>query len=227
MYTYTDGTPDLPNQKIQDVTAIELRIDGQSINIPLESTAIRSHAEAITTANGHKVWWPGTSGSGSQYCIGGPCVKVTINLGPNQDTSFEYLVTISSKSYTWWSDADEGVDPRIPGFASGMLEQNSGTFEDFENRGGGERVDDCTAIRWYNKNRGDPTNYAIDATGATVIAAVSAIDSNLPDGNQNAFKFAKAAFDYIRENIVYYTDPGSGSVALSGPACLAAAKVIG
>ena len=224
MYTYTDGTPDLPNQKIQDVTAIELRIDGQSINIPLESTAIRSYAEAITTANGHKVWWPGTSGSGSQYCIGGPCVKVTINLGPNQDTSFEYLVTISSKSYTWWSDADEDVDIRIPGFASGMLEQNSGTFDDFENRGGGERVDDFTAIRWYNKNRGDPNNYAIDATGATVIAAVSAIDSNLPDGNQNAFKFAKAAFDYIRENIVYYTDPGSGSVALSGPACLAAGQ---
>ena len=221
MYSYTDGTPDLPNQKIQDVTAIELRIDGQSINIPLESTAIRSYAEAITTANGHKVWWPGTSGSGSQYCIGGPCVKVTINLGPNQDTSFEYLVTISSKSYTWWSDADEGVDPRIPGFTSGILDQNSGTFDDFENRGGGERVDDFTAIRWYNKNRPD---YAIDATGATVIAAVSAIDSNLPDGNQNAFKFAKAAFDYIRENIVYYTDPGSGSAALSGPACLAAGQ---
>ena len=36
MYTYTDGTPDLPNQKIQDVTAIELRIDGQSINILLK-----------------------------------------------------------------------------------------------------------------------------------------------------------------------------------------------
>ena len=101
-----------------------------------------------------------------------------------------------------------------------MLEQNSGTFDDFENRGSGERIDDFTAIRWYNKNRPD---YAIDATGATVIAAVSAIDSNLPDGNQNAFKFAKAAFDYIRENIVYYTDPGSGS-ALSGPACLAAGQ---
>ncbi|MGB1633342.1 MAG: hypothetical protein ACPHEN_08210, partial [Candidatus Poseidoniaceae archaeon] len=121
MYTYTDGTQDVPNQKIQDVTSIELRIDGQSINIPLENSAIRTYAEAITTASGHKVWWPGTSGTGSQYCIGGPCVKVTINLGPNQATSFEYLVTISSKSYTWWSDADEGVDPRIPGFASGIL----------------------------------------------------------------------------------------------------------
>jgi len=221
MYTYTDGTQDVPNQKIQDVTSIELRIDGQSINIPLENSAIRAYAEAITTASGHKVWWPGTSGTGSQYCIGGPCVKVTINLGPNQATSFEYLVTISSKSYTWWSDADEGVDPRIPGFTSGILEQNSGTFDDLENRGGGERVDDFTAIRWYNKNRPD---YAIDATGATVIAAVSAIDSNLPENNQNAFKFAKAAFDYIRENIEYYTEPGSGSPALSGPACLAAGQ---
>ena len=32
MYTYTDGTQDLPNQKIQDVVSTELRIDGQSIN---------------------------------------------------------------------------------------------------------------------------------------------------------------------------------------------------
>ena len=39
MYTYTDGTQDLPNQKIQDVVSTELRIDGQSINIPLENTA--------------------------------------------------------------------------------------------------------------------------------------------------------------------------------------------
>ena len=130
-------------------------------------------------------------------------------------------MTISSKSYTWWSDADEGVDPRIPGFTSGILEQNSGTFDDLENRGGGERVDDFTAIRWYNKNRPD---YAIDATGATVIAAVSAIDSNLPENNQNAFKFAKAAFDYIRENIEYYTDPGSGSPALSDLLVLQQAK---
>ena len=141
MYSYTDGTPDLPNQKIQDVTAIELRIDGQSINIPLESTAIRSYAEAITTANGHKVWWPGTSGSGSQYCIGGPCVKVTINLGPNQDTSFEY-VWPSVRNRIRGGPMLTGVDPRIPGSTSGIIDQNSSTFDDFENRGSGERVDD-------------------------------------------------------------------------------------
>ncbi len=220
MYTYTDGTPDQPNQKIQDVTAIELRIDGQSINIPLENAAIKSKAEAIITSNGHEVWWPGTSGTGNDFCTGGPCVKVKVNLGPNQRTTFEYLVTVSSKSFTWWSDSDD-VDPRIPGFTTGILEDNSGTFDDLANRGGGEREDDFTAIRWYNKNRPD---YAIDATAANVIAAVSAIDSNLPEDNQNAFTFARAAFDYIRENIEYYTEEGSGSSALSGPACLAAGQ---
>ena len=97
--------------------------------------------------------------------------------------SYEYLVTISTKSYTWWSDVSEGVDPRIPGFTSGILEEHSGTYDDFEDRGSGERKDDFTANRWYNKNR---PNYAIDATGASVIAAVTAIDSNLPEGNQNA-----------------------------------------
>ena len=209
MYTYTDGTPDQQNQKIQDVTAIELRIDGQSINIPLENAAIKSKAEAIITSNGHEVWWPGTSGTGNDFCTGGPCVKVKVNLGPSERTTFEYLVTISSKSFTWWSDSDD-VDPRIPGFTTGILEENSGTFDDIANRGGGEREDDFTAIRWYNKNRPD---YAIDATAANVIAAVSAIDSNLPEDNQNAFTFARAAFDYVRENIEYYTEEGSGSAS--------------
>jgi len=225
MYTYTDGTQDLPNQKIQDVTAIELRIDGQSINIPLENSAIKSHSEAIVTPGGHKVWWPGTSGTGNQYCIGGPCVKVNVNLGPSQILTFEYLVTISTNSYTWWSDVND-VDPRIPGYSSGMLEQHSGTFDDLQDRGGGDRTDDFTDLQWYDKNRPD---HAIDATAANVIAAVSAIDSNLPDGNQNAFTFARAAFDYIKDNIVYYTcppgDPScAGQPALSGPSCLAAGQ---
>lgn len=223
MYSYTDGSQDMPNQKIQDVTGIELRIDGQSINIPLGNADVKLVEESVVTSGGHEIWWPGTSGSGDNYCIGGPCVKVKVNLPPSQKLSFEYLVTINSKSFTWWSNSDD-VDPRIPGFTSGMVEEHSGTFDDLQNRGSGERVNDFTATKWYNKERGDPQNYAIDATGATVIAAVSAIDSNLPEDNQNAFKFAKAAFDYIRENIVYYTDPGSGSVALSGPACLAAGQ---
>ena len=220
MYTYTDGSPDLPNQKIQDVTAIELRIDGESIDIPLGNAAIKSVAESVVTSGGHQIWWPGTSGSDENYCIGGPCVKVKVNLSPNQKITFEYLVTISSKSFTWWSDVDD-VDARIPGFSSGIVEENSGTFDDFLNRGDGERTDDFTALRWYNKNRPD---HAIDSTAANVIAAVSVIDSNLPNGNQNAFTFAKAAFDYVRENIEYYTEEGSGTAALSGPSCLAAGQ---
>ena len=89
MYTYTDGTPDQQNQKIQDVTAIELRIDGQSINIPLENAAIKSKAEAIITSNGHEVWWPGTSGTGNDFCTGGPCVKVKVNLAQVNEQPFE------------------------------------------------------------------------------------------------------------------------------------------
>ena len=147
-------------------------------------------------------------------------MKINANLGPNEVMSFEYLVTISTNSFTWWSDFDD-VDARIPGYSTGILEENSGTFDDLQNRGSGDRTEEFTAIRWYNKNR---PNYAIDATAANVIAAVSTIDSNLPDGNQNAYAFARAAFDYIRENIEYYTDPSSGTSALSGPACLAAGQ---
>jgi hypothetical protein len=115
MYSYTDGSQDMPNQKIQDVTGIELRIDGQSINIPLGNADVKLVEESVVTSGGHEIWWPGTSGSGDNYCIGGPCVKVKVNLPPSQKLSFEYLVTINSKSFTWWSNSDD-VDPRIPGF---------------------------------------------------------------------------------------------------------------
>lgn len=223
MYTYTDGSQDLPNQMIQDVQQIELRIDGESINIPLGNADIRSAMEAVVTSGGHQIWWPGTAGNGDDFCIGGPCVKVKVNLSPNQKISFEYLVTISSKSYTWWSDVGD-VDARIPGFSTGILEENSGTFNDLQNRGDAERYNSFSQSQRYNLNRGDPNNYAIDATAANVIAAVYSIDSNLPEGNQNAFTFARAAFDYIRENIQYYTEEGSGAPALSGPSCLAAGQ---
>ena len=220
LYSYETGADPMPNQKIQDVQSIELRIDGQSIDIPLERTAIRTYAEAIMTPGGHEIWWPGTAASGSQYCTGGPCVKVKVNLAPNEKLTYEYLVTVSTKSYTWWSEVDV-VDPRIPGFAAGILEENSGTYDDLENRGDGERTDDFTAVKWYNNGR---TDYAIDATQAVVRTAVEAIDSNLPEDNKNAFSFAKAAFDYIQENIDYYTEIGSGESALSGPACLIAGQ---
>ena len=39
-------------------------------------------------------------GTGNDFCTGGPCVKVKVNLGPSERTTFEYLVTISSKSFT-------------------------------------------------------------------------------------------------------------------------------
>ena len=101
------------------------------------------------------------------------------------------------------------------------MEQHSGTFDDFQNRGQGEREQDFTADKWYNNNR---PNYAIDATGATVIPAVTAIDSNLPDGNQNAFTFARAAFDYIRNNIEIHLPSRRPELcwlpAKSGPQCL-------
>ena len=93
-----------------------------------------------------------------------------------------------NKIFTWWSDSDD-VDPRIPGFTTGILEENSGTFDDIANRGGGEREDDFTAIRWYNKNRPD---YAIDATLANVIAQYLQLIPTFLKTIKNAFTFARA-----------------------------------
>ena len=91
---HTDGTPDQPNQKIQDVTAIELRIDGQSINIPLQNAAIKAKAEAIITSSGHEVWWPGTSRTGNDFCTGGLCQGQGQSRA-KRTNDLQYLVTIA------------------------------------------------------------------------------------------------------------------------------------
>ena len=218
-FVYTDGTNPSPNQLIQDVTEIKLIIDGQTINIPLEGIPPRMVADKITTANGHEVWWPGTSGNGDDFCIGGPCVKVRVNLGPSESTTYEYQTTIKTKSYTW--DGDSGnILPTVPGFTSGITSETSGTFADFENRGDGVREDTFTDAKWFNKNRLDQYDYAIDGAAANVIAAVASVESNLPEGNDNVYDFVRGVFDYIRDNIQY--DDDAPSPSRSGPSCLGA-----
>ena len=220
-FSYTDGTSPAPNQLIQDVTKIELIIDGQAINIPLEGIPPRMVADKIITSNGHEVWWPGTSGSGDDFCIGGPCVKVKMNLGPSESTTFEYQTTIKTKSYTWDGDLDN-IDPRVPGFTTGITSESSGTFADFANRGNGVRENTFTGTnnpayaKWYDYARAD---YAIDGTAANVIAAVASVESNLPEGNDNVYDFVRGAFDYIRDNIEY--DDDAPHPPRSGSSCLA------
>jgi len=218
-FVYTDGTNPAPNQLIQDVTEIKLIIDGQTINIPLEGIPPRMVADKITTANGHEVWWPGTSGTGSDFCIGGPCVKVQLNLGPSESTTFQYQTTIKTKSYTW--DGDSGnILPTVPGFTTGITSESSGTFADYANRGDGVREDTFTDAKWYNKNRLDQYDYAIDGAAANVIAAVASVESNLPEGNDNVYDFVRGVFDYIRDNIQY--DDDAPNPSRSGPSCLGA-----
>ena len=217
-FVYTDGTSPVPNQMVQDVTDIKLIIDGQTINIPLEGIPTRMVADKITTANGHEVWWPGTSGTGDDFCIGGPCVKVKISLGPGQSTTFEYQTTIKTKSYTWDGDSSN-ILPTVPGFTTGITSESSGTFADFENRGDGVRDNTFTATKWYNNNRLDQYDYAIDGAAADVIAAVASVESNLPEGNDNVYDFVRGVFDYIRDKISY--DDNAPSPSRSGPTCLA------
>ena len=218
-FVYTDGTNPSPNQLIQDVTEIKLILDGQKINIPLEGIPPRLVADKITTANGHEVWWPGTSGTGVDFCIGGPCVKVKISLGPSKSTTFEYQTTIKTKSYTWDGDSDN-IDPRVPGFTTGITESSSGTFADFANRGNGVRENTFTDVKWYNFNRRNASDYAIDGAHAAVISAVASVESNLPEGNDNVYDFVRGVFDYIRDNIQY--DDDAPAPSRNGPSCLSA-----
>jgi hypothetical protein len=91
----------------------------------------------------------------------------------------------------------------VPGFTTGITSESSGTFADFENRGDGVRDNTFTATKWYNNNRLDQYDYAIDGAAADVIAAVASVESNLPEGNDNVYDFVRGVFDYIRDKISY------------------------
>ena len=114
---------------IQEIKSVTNVIDGESINVPLNGATI-SYENAQTTAQGSKIWWPqtdpdATSSDENKVCLHGPCVRVQHHhttwsatstckftdamTGVAKDTMchkrVDFVVTMKSKSYTWWNSA--------------------------------------------------------------------------------------------------------------------------
>ena len=99
----------------------------------------------------------------------------------------------------------------------------SGTFDDLDDRRDGLRVGEFTDGRWYDLGiyeNGTDRGYAIDSTAQIVQETANLISMRLPEGRQdNVYAFARAAFDWMHENVPY--DDFALSTPRSGPTCLA------
>ena len=215
-FAYTDGTEEATPTVLQQTLQITLSIDGQDINVPLDGMPDRAFSNAITTQNGHEVWWPQV-GDDEGECPLAKCIKVRTNFLASGEVRYTLNLHMQSISYSWWDDGR--VDARIAGKETGINVENSGTFSDVAQRGNGVRQGEFGGSLWYD--RGPGAGFAINAQDAIVMATADTIASTLPEGSsENAYAFSRATFDYLHAYVSY--DREAPSPARSGPACLAA-----
>ena len=222
-FTYTDDSAPLDSVSLQEIKKIEVIINNEAaINVPFNSLPTKSVDEKIITTSGHEVWWPGY-GEGADYCGVSSCVKVKLNLAPAQIASISLAVTLQSTSYSWW---DSGrVDSRIDGIQEGISMETSGTFDDVRDSFGDSQQ--YRSPKWYDRGVSPILDsrslggWAINAQHDEVIAISEQIIQSLPEGeSENAYGYARAAFDYLHQHTEY--DKQAPIIARSGPECLAA-----
>lgn len=227
-FEYTDGvTPSSTPESIQVINSIKLIVnDEELINIPLDGTPEKPFSEKIVTSEGHSFWWPGV-GPSENDCKIGNCVKVNLSLSPGESAKITFAVNLTSTSYSWWSWPSTRGDSRVSGHSNGINLDNSGTFDDIGERGGGSKLIQFGAMQWYNRGAmigedGPYQDYAIDAIQFDIVQdTADTISASIPEGrSDNAYAFARAAFDYLHKNVAY--DKNAPLTARSGPACLAA-----
>lgn len=223
-FTYTDGTVDSQSDTIQKINRITLTVDGEAFDIPLEGLPVRTIEDKLTTSQGHELWWPGF-GDGNDYCGVGTCLKVKINLAPSETSSFTYTVGLTSTAHSWWDSSR--VDSRITGIEDGINMGNSGSFGDISERDASGDAQSYRGDKWYNRGVSPVMDsrslggWAVNAVDDEVTQVANQISQNLPEGEgENAYGYARAAFDYLHEHAVY--DKAAPIIARSGPECLAA-----
>jgi len=216
-FQYLDGNTVEP-QSIQKMLKIEYRLNGQTVEIPLDGS-VKSIQEAISTGAGSMLWWPGIDIDNEDMCVYGPCIKWSINMQPNSEAEVQIAYTVSSTSHSWWKSSK--VDSKVQGSSDGVSESRAGTFDQISTRTDSTKVQAFTSEQWYN--RGGGNGYAIDAVAGIIVEQADMIMASLPDSQKdNTYAFARATFDLLYNHIEY--DGNAPTVARSGPQCIADQK---
>ena len=226
---FNDGT-EAETSKIQRIIDIELRIDGETISIPSNGLPYKTKSNAITTAQGSEIWWPG-KGSGSDFCSIDSCVRINMDIPEFSHETVDFAVTLESTSHSWWHSTR--IDGKLDGKSEGTSVKRSGTFSDISERGSGIRDLQFTENKWYDRGgitvEDDVYGYitygwAIDgrqATAPTIYQTAASISASLPSNlNDNAYAYARATFDWLNDNVPY--DDYAPGTARGGEQCLEA-----
>ena len=223
MFSYTDGTESVDSSTLQKINKITIKIDQEEFNVPLNALPVKSVADKLVTTNGHEIWWPGY-GTGNDYCSVSSCVKVKLNLQYGETSTIVYKVSLTSTAYSWWDNGR--VDSRIDGSDMGISVENSGTFDDVIQRDvSGESQTYLTPNKkWYDA--GTPGvmdsrsqgGWRVNGQDDTITTASNIISQSLPEGeSENAYAYARAAFDYMHKHVEYVKGI---DFPRSGPECL-------
>jgi hypothetical protein len=233
-FAYNDGT-NADKSTIQEVLSMELEFihadkSKETISVPLNGLPIKSFSNAIITADGNKVWWPGP-GTGSEKCPhSSPCIRIEYYLGAGQSADIYFRAQIKSTSHSWWQSTS--IDSRVEGKSEGVSLARSGTFSEISERGYGQRAIEFADDQWYDRGvdprTGKDWGWAIDAKQAsapTVVQRAASIEASLPSHlKDNVYAYARATFDwlnlpFLNPNVKY--DVNALATARGGEECLA------
>jgi hypothetical protein len=201
-------------EKLQDIISVKVLTEGQTIVIPLDGTA-RSRASAVTLASGNLVYWP-VENSGEDSCAHTRCIIWEGTVSDGDSSTLKVQVEVEGKSWSWWQDSSVNSD--ISGKSWGINVDNSGTFSDTQSRAGGTYWNDYGKnSQWYYSSFRKV--YLINGDDPLIQQTALDISASLPDGlGDNAYAFARAAFDFLVEKITY--NPDADINPISGSMCI-------
>ena len=216
-YESSSGADPMSSTLLQDVRSMTVHLNGQSVEILCDSCTARLKANALDI-DGDLLYWDYNAGT----CSFGPCLKWESRLDPGETKVLRIDYDLWGRSFTWWTTG--AIPGKVVGKSFAISEETSGNFDDIVDRGFGVWHNSYGKYEKWNERTGSDTKYgtwAIDGTDVTYIkSTANTISSTIPaDKQDNVFAFAKATFDWMRENLPYDSNaPVDGS--RSGPLCI-------
>ena len=212
----------MPADVLQQVTRMEVRsaVTNAPVTIPLSGSSILLEEDAHSLDANTRVYWPPT-GDAADRCSVGRCVIWSGSIEPGQTATLVVEYDITGSSFSWWGG--DAAPEEAPRSSAGIqiTAENAGSYADLERNGRMGSMKDAfgDVIRWYDRDSGGGTDWAIDGLAPNVVELANEIEASLSaDQLDSPFAFAHAAFIEIRDSVTYSQGL---SPARSGSACIA------